>query len=136
MGLFILSFVVLLLLLLSGAVLQTSTMDIRLWPRVHQAKRYIYDEVLRKRGVLAKVYMNQSATRADPRYLSIWVITNTDTEREVLRSSENFIAEVREQLRRAKYPSLSIDHVKIGVESRQTIEAEYGGNVREMMENP
>jgi hypothetical protein len=68
------------------------------------------------------------ATWIDPRYLAIWIATETDDERDRLRAMPDLIDAFRQALGDAGYPPAAIPEVGFEFESEETVRRDYGGN--------
>ena len=75
-------------------------------------------------------------TRIDPRYLTFWIATKTDRERDQLRRDAGLPQELRDALLRAGYLPDAVPMVHFLIESQETVDRDYGGNWYEAKEMP
>jgi hypothetical protein len=84
----------------------------------------------------AKVLVKQGATRIDPRYISFWVATETDQQRNSLRTVPKLHEKLCGALLRAGYPADSTPLVHFLIESQETVDRDFDGSWPEAMEMP
>ena len=111
------------------------SIDWKLWPAIRRTKRQV-KEIVDQHVAGARVFSTQGATRIDPRYLTIWIATNTDDERNRLRKEPKLYEQFCEALVRAGYPKESIPIVGLVVESQETVDRDFGGRWTEATEMP
>lgn len=68
------------------------------------------------------------ATDIDPKYLAIWISTDTDAERDALAGDDALRRHLYDVLREVGYPAGAVDQVAFGFESQETVDREYQGN--------
>jgi len=85
-----------------------------------------------KRAATARGYPNRimwyRAYYIHPRHMVFWICVGTDSEKERLRSDEQFWTSARGLLAEYAYPSEGRDGVQLGVESQETVAREANGN--------
>lgn len=65
-----------------------------------------------------------------PKCLVVWIITQTDAEREILsKKSPSLEARFRQILIGEGHPSAAVLHVGLAFQSRETVDRDYRGNV-------
>ncbi len=126
---------IILVLLLGWRVVFTSTYDWRLWPAIQRAKREIR-KAAQRRVANADVLSRQGATRISPGHLAFCIKTDTDKERDQLRQDPQIFKEFRDALAKAGYPTDTDPVVRLGIQSQETVDREYGGSWREAEELP
>lgn len=72
--------------------------------------------------------LRYGAYDVDPKYLVIWIITQSDKVRDDFKNNEVLKKLLREKFYYVDYPESSINDVKIGFESEETIKRESGGD--------
>ena len=65
----------------------------------------------------------------DPKYLVIWIITQSDKMRDHLKNNERVKKILREKLDHINYPKSAINNVNIEFESEETIKRESNGDL-------
>ncbi len=95
---------------------------------IWHAKRKIRN-IARRYCRRAKVF-SLGAIRVNPRHLAIWITTQTDEERDLMRASPELVPEFRRVLLAAGYPPVAVPEVGFEFESQQTVDRDYGGNWR------
>ena len=99
--------------------------DPRLWLPVFRAKRKM-KRLAKARGVPVGLF-HFGATAIDPKYLSVWITTEKDYERDLLKDDPEFEIECRGQLLKCGYPATAVPLVGITMQSQQTVDKNSGG---------
>jgi len=68
------------------------------------------------------------AIHLSPAYLSLWIATEKDWERDQLQSDGSFAKAISAALLQYKYPSEAVPHVGVVIESQQTVDREFAGS--------
>ena len=102
-------------------------MDLKLSMAIARAKRKI-QQISREYCRRAEV-VSFGATDINPRHLAFWIISQTDKERERMRSTPKLVATFRQELLASGYPSDAVPQVGFEFESRETVDREYDGNL-------
>jgi hypothetical protein len=126
---------VILALLLGWQVFIRPIHDWTLWPAIQRAKREIR-KAARRRVANSEVLSRQGATRINPGHLGFCIKTNTDQERDLLRQDPQIFKEFRDALIKAGYPTDTYPVVRLGIQSQETVDREYGGSWYEAEEFP
>lgn len=64
----------------------------------------------------------------NPRHLAIWVITETDSDRDAILAEGGLIRLIQDSLRAVNYPAEAIPYISGTVESQETVDRDYHGN--------
>lgn len=83
--------------------------------------------IARKRGVQVKVTWT-GAVAISPKYLSIWLRTDKDFEREILKNDSTLRPAIDDILRGVGYPRECIPEIGLAIQSQQTVDRDSGGN--------
>ncbi len=68
------------------------------------------------------------ATEIDPKYLAIWIATDTDAQRDELANDASFRQALIGVLESQDYPSAAIPYVGFAFQSEETVKRDYRGN--------
>jgi hypothetical protein len=93
---------------------------------VWRAKREI-QRIARRYCRQARVFIF-GAIHLHPRHIAIWIATQTDEERDLMRASHELLPEFRRILLAAGYPPVAVPDVGFEFESQQTVDRDYGGS--------
>jgi hypothetical protein len=63
-----------------------------------------------------------------PSNLAFWITTQTDAERDLMRSAPELVSEFRQVLLDVGYPATAVADVGFAIESQQTVDRDYNGN--------
>jgi hypothetical protein len=97
------------------------------WPTIFLVKREV-KQLARQRGVeLTRIWWLGAILRS-PAYLSLWISTEKDWERDQLDRDRSFAADINAALLRYGYPSEAVQYVGVVVESQQTVDREFAGS--------
>src|SRR5262249_11774225 len=124
-------------LLVIGAALGLIALHIdwKRWPAIRRARRGIR-EIARQQVPNAEVFSYQGATKINPGYLSFWIRTASDKERDSLCQAPNIHSQFRNALLRAGYPTNTVPVVHFRIESQETVDRDYGGSLNEALRVP
>jgi hypothetical protein len=120
---------------LGFAKMFTKIFDWRLWRTIRRAKCEVR-QIARQRIPSADAFTRQGATAINPRYISFWITTATDKERDLLRQDEAIYRKFRDALERVGYPRDAVSLVRFVIQSQETVDREYGGRWSEATEMP
>jgi hypothetical protein len=60
--------------------------------------------------------------------LAFWITTQTDAERDLMRSAPELVSEFRQVLLDAGYPATAVPDIGFEFEAQQTVDRDYNGN--------
>jgi hypothetical protein len=109
--------------------------DWRLWPAIRRARRGIRD-VARQRVSNADVSSFQGATALNPGHLGFLIMTRTDEERDLLCQDSDIHRRFRGALAESGYPTDTMPVVHFRIESQESVDRNYGGDVNEAIRMP
>jgi hypothetical protein len=90
-----------------------------------EIKRIVQEELKGKENVKILKY---GAYDIDPKYLVIWITVESDEVKSQLERNGILNKQLRDLLVKVGYPEKSIDEVKIGFESEETVNRESNGD--------
>lgn len=84
------------------------------------------------RAILSKQYpaamvSSRQTVATDPRSFAVLILLTTDREREELKRDRHFTEQFRQALVDADYPISARAHVGFEVDSRETVDRDFGG---------
>jgi hypothetical protein len=89
--------------------------------------KYRIRRIARRYCPCAKVF-TLGAVWLSPRNLAFWITTQTDGERDSMRSAPQLVYEFRQVLLDAGYPVTAVADVAFEFEAQQTVDRDYNGN--------
>ena len=89
--------------------------------------RYGIRRIARRYCLHAKVFTLE-AVWLSPRNLAFWITTQTDAERDLMRSAPELVSEFRQELLDVGYSAKAVADVGFEFEAQQTVDRDYTGN--------